>query len=216
MSELSAARTIGMSELFAEHTIESAPPGARRSMTATRDRLGYLPAPVARMATSPQLLDGFLRLSAIFEDSTLDALAREVVVMTIATRNGCRVCVAMHTARLTALGADADLIGALRTARPLTDPRLEAVRVFTLQVLDTAGDVPDAALHAFLAHGRAFAHRTLLRKDVSGRSPRPHRRDAQDRRRLCGPRLVKKAVAVCREATLRLRRGIRGCPSGAS
>ena len=153
MSELSAARTIDMPELFAEHTIESAPPGARRSMTATRERLGYLPAPVARMATSPQLLDGFLRLNAIFENSTLDALAREVVVMTIATRNGCHVCVAMHTGRLTALGADADLISALRTARPLTDPRLEAVRVFTLQVLDTAGDVPDAALHAFLVHG---------------------------------------------------------------
>jgi AhpD family alkylhydroperoxidase len=153
MSELSAEHTIDMPELFAEHTIESAPPGARRSMTAARDRLGYLPAPVARMAASPELLDGFLRLSAIFENSTLSPLAREVVVMTIATRNGCHVCVAMHTGRLTALGADADLIGALRAFRPLTDPRLDAVRMFTLQVLDTAGDVPDAALHAFLAHG---------------------------------------------------------------
>jgi len=76
-----------------------------------------------------------------------------VIVMTIATRNGCHVCVAMHTGRLTALGADADLIGALRTSRSLTDPRLDAVRMFTLQVLDTAGDVPDAALHAFFAHG---------------------------------------------------------------
>jgi AhpD family alkylhydroperoxidase len=153
MSELSDEHTIDMPELFAEHTIGSAPPGARRSMTATRDRLGYLPAPVARMAASPELLDGFLRLSAIFESSTLNPLAREVVVMTIATRNGCHVCVAMHTGRLTALEADADLIGALRAFRPLTDPRLEAVRVFTLQVLDTAGEVPDAALHAFLAHG---------------------------------------------------------------
>ena len=142
-----------MSELFAEHTIESAPPGARRSMTATRNHLGYLPAPVARMAASPELLDGFLRLSAIFESSTLNPLAREVVVMTIATRNGCHVCVAMHTGRLTALEADAELIDSLRAFRPLTDPRLEAVRVFTIQVLDTAGDVPDAALHAFLAHG---------------------------------------------------------------
>ena len=50
---------------FTEHSIESAPPAARRFMTATRDHLGYLPAGMARMAASPQLVDGFLRLTAL-------------------------------------------------------------------------------------------------------------------------------------------------------
>ena len=138
---------------FTDHTIESAPAGARRLMVATRNHLGYLPAAVARMADSPHLLDGFGRLTAIFDGSTLDPIAREVVVMTIAARNGCHVCVAMHTARLTALGADARLIGALRSAAPLADARLDAIRVFTLRLLDTAGDVGDQALQAFLASG---------------------------------------------------------------
>jgi AhpD family alkylhydroperoxidase len=138
---------------FPEHTIESAPPGSRRFMTATRDHLGYLPAATARWAASPHLLEGFARLNAIFESSTLDPVAREAVVMTIATRNGCHVCVAMHTARLTALGARPDIIAALRDARPLRDERLEAIRVFTLRVLDTAGDVDDGALRAFLDSG---------------------------------------------------------------
>jgi AhpD family alkylhydroperoxidase len=138
---------------FTEHTIETAPLGARRSMTATRDHLGYLPAGVARLAESPQLLDGFLRMTAVFDNCALDPVAREVVVMTIATRNGCHICVAMHTARLTSLGADAPLIAALRSAAPLDDERLEAIRVFTLQVLDTAGNVGDEAMRAFLAGG---------------------------------------------------------------
>ena len=38
--------------MFTEHTIESAPPAARRFMTATRDHLGYIPAGMARMAAS--------------------------------------------------------------------------------------------------------------------------------------------------------------------
>ena len=139
--------------VFAEHTIESAPAGARRSMAATQEHLGYLPAATARMAASPHLLDGFMKLNQIFEGSTLAPVAREVVVMTIATRNGCHICVAMHTARLTAMGADADLIGRLRAARPLADDRLEAVRAFTLRVLDTAGYVGDQALAEFLACG---------------------------------------------------------------
>jgi AhpD family alkylhydroperoxidase len=139
--------------MFTEHTIDSAPPAARRSMTATAGHLGYLPSAVALMATSPDLLDGFLKLSALFEGTTLDPIAREVLVMTIATRNGCHVCVAMHTARLTALHADAGLIAALRGGSELADERLETVRVFTLRVLETAGDVGDAALKAFLGQG---------------------------------------------------------------
>jgi AhpD family alkylhydroperoxidase len=139
--------------MFTEHTIESAPAAARRAISATVSHLGYLPAGVALMATSPDLLDGFLKLSALFEGTTLDPIARETLIMTIATRNGCHLCVAMHTARLTALDADAALVAALRGGEPLADPRLDAIRVFTLRVLDTAGHVGDPALKAFLAHG---------------------------------------------------------------
>jgi AhpD family alkylhydroperoxidase len=138
---------------FTDHTIESAPPASRRSMTATSNHLGYLPSATARWAASPQLLEGFGKLSGLFENCTLDPVAREVVVMTIATRNGCHLCVAMHTARLTALGADAELIATLRSAGPVADERLAAIRSFTLRVLDTAGQVGDEAMHAFLASG---------------------------------------------------------------
>jgi AhpD family alkylhydroperoxidase len=139
--------------VFTDHTLESAPPAARRSVAATTKHLGYLPAPVARMAAVPQLLDGFLKLSAAFETTTLDPIAREVVIMTIATRNECHVCVAMHTARLTALDAGADLIAALRGGKPLADDRLEAIRVFTLDVIASAGAVSDESWQAFLAQG---------------------------------------------------------------
>ena len=138
---------------FPEHTVESAPSGSRRFMVETQKHLGYLPAATARWAASPHLLEGFGKLNAIFENGTLDPVAREAVVMTIATRNGCHICVAMHTARLTALGAPADVIASLREASPLADQRLEAIRVFTLRILDTAGDVGDDALRAFLASG---------------------------------------------------------------
>ena len=139
--------------VFTEHTVESAPPQARRLLAATEDHLGYRPAAMARMVTSPQLADGFMKLTAIFDRTTLDPMAREVLIMTVATRNGCHICVAMHTAALTGLGASPELIAALRAAGPLPDERLDAIRVFTLRVMDTAGDVGDAALREFLARG---------------------------------------------------------------
>lgn len=138
---------------FAHHTVESAPPAARRAMQATARHLGYLPAPVARLASSPQLLDGFLKTSALFESTTLEPIAREVLILTMAARNGCHVCVAMHTARLAALGASPGLITALREQRSPDDERLAAIRTFTLEVLATSGAVSAASLRAFLGHG---------------------------------------------------------------
>jgi AhpD family alkylhydroperoxidase len=139
--------------MFTEHTMESAPAAARRSMTAAASHNGYLPTAIALMATSPELLDGFLKMSGAFDATTLDPLARETLVMTMAARNACHLCVAMHTGRLTKLGADPTLIAELRAGSPVSDERLEAIRVFTLRVLDTAGDVGEPALKAFLAHG---------------------------------------------------------------
>jgi AhpD family alkylhydroperoxidase len=122
-------------------------------MTAIRDHWGYLPSAAARLASSPHALDGFRKLNAIFESCTLDPTAREVVIMTVAARNGCHICVAIHTQRLTALGADAGLISALRNQAAPADERLAAIRLFTVRVLDSAGNVGDDALRAFLAHG---------------------------------------------------------------
>jgi alkylhydroperoxidase family enzyme len=54
------------------------------------------------------------------------------------------------------LDASPELIAALRDtahAGPLPDERLEAIRVFALRVVDTAGDVGDRALRDFLAAG---------------------------------------------------------------
>jgi AhpD family alkylhydroperoxidase len=146
--------------VFPVHTVESAPAAARRSMRAVAEKQGYLPAGAALLAESPETLDGFLRLSAIFESATLDALAREVLIMTIAARNGCHLCLAMHASRLSALGADPALAAALRAGAPLEDARLEAVRTFALRVLETTGDVGDEALVAFLGHG--FTARNAL------------------------------------------------------
>ncbi|MEV0699097.1 carboxymuconolactone decarboxylase family protein [Saccharopolyspora sp. NPDC050389] len=139
--------------MFTDHTVETAPAESRRAMEATAKRLGHLPAAIGRLAESPHLLDGFLKLSAMFEASTLDPLARETVILTIATRNECHLCVAMHTAKLTTMGASPGIIAALRDGKPLDDPRLEAIRAFTLQVVEQAGAVETEVLQAFLSHG---------------------------------------------------------------
>ncbi|GAA4888951.1 carboxymuconolactone decarboxylase family protein [Streptomyces coeruleoprunus] len=142
--------------MFPAHTLASAPPASRPAMEAVERRMGKLPRAVRRLASSPDLLNSFLQLTAAFDRTTLDPIAREVVVMTVATRNGCGVCVDLHTRKLRGLGADEELITALHAGPdgpPLPDPRLDAIRRFVLAVYATNGAVPEADAAAFLAAG---------------------------------------------------------------
>ncbi|SCE65958.1 alkylhydroperoxidase AhpD family core domain-containing protein [Micromonospora viridifaciens] len=139
--------------VFTAHTLDTAPAAARATMASVQRKQGHLPTAVALMAESPELLKGFLGANAVFEASDLDPIAREVVVFAVATRNECHLCVAMHTATLARQGAAPELIDALRAGTELPDARLEALRGFTLAVLDHRGAVPDADLDAFLAAG---------------------------------------------------------------
>jgi AhpD family alkylhydroperoxidase len=139
--------------MFTEHTLASAPPASRRLMEATKKHLGHVPPAMARLAESPEMLSTFLKASGTFEATTLDPIAQEVVVMTIATRNGCHVCIEMHAARLAALDADPGLIDALLAQKPVDDQKLEAIRTFSLQLVASTGAVTDEELAAFLAHG---------------------------------------------------------------
>lgn len=139
--------------MFAAHTLDSAPPASQPALRAITEEFGGLPDAAARLAHSPELLNGFLALNESFEGSTLDPLSQETVAMTVSVRNRCHICIGIHTARLRKLPAPPEVVTALREAGPLLDPRLEALRAFTLDVMATAGDVEDATLKALLSHG---------------------------------------------------------------
>ncbi|WP_280401127.1 carboxymuconolactone decarboxylase family protein [Nocardia carnea] len=140
--------------MFAPHTVDTAPEGSRAAMAAVAGAWGgVLPDAVARLAASPELLTGFLDMTARFDRCTLDPIAREVVIMTVAVRNDCHICIAQHAGKLRTLGAPPELVAELRGQRALDDERLEAVRTFTLEAMATAGAVDPRAVEAFVAHG---------------------------------------------------------------
>ncbi|MFD3664459.1 carboxymuconolactone decarboxylase family protein [Streptomyces sp. NPDC058659] len=98
---------------------------------------------VALLKESPETLNGFLKLSEIFESTTLDPHSRETVILTVAARNQCHLCVDMHEAKMASLDPE---------SAPAPE-RLAAVRLFTLQVLASSGAVSDEELAAFASHG---------------------------------------------------------------
>lgn len=138
---------------FVDYTADTAPADARRLVQNAEKAFGYVPSPVARMAASPHLLEAFMKVNGIFEQTTLSPLEREVLIMTLATEFGCHYCVAMHTGKLVVQNAPEEVVSTLRAKEILADPRLEALRLFTLAVVETRGQVAPDDLGSFQAAG---------------------------------------------------------------
>lgn len=149
-----------MTLTFPDHTVDSAPTGATATLTRLASAFGgTVPTAAARMAEAPELLDAFFTASRLFASGDLTPLEQEVLILTVAVRNGCDICVEMHTATLRRLG-HADLEPTLRAGADLDDPRLNALQRFTHQVMDTTGNVSDADQAAFADAG--FSSRQAL------------------------------------------------------
>ena len=142
-----------MPRSFISHDLDSAPPSAREILAENQRRFGFVPSPLARLAASPLALQAALAGLTAFEHSSLAPLEREVVAMTMGVKNGCHYCVSLHRRLLKALDAPAGLVEALAQGDRLEAPKLEAVRVFTLALLERTGDVSDEAWQQFLAAG---------------------------------------------------------------
>jgi AhpD family alkylhydroperoxidase len=140
-------------QTFVDHTADTAPEASRGALRATEGKFGFIPSAMARLAESPSVVSAFGRMMAIWESSSLGHLEREVVTLTVAHDAGCEVCMAIHSSILAGTVSDEPLLDALRAQSPLSDGRLEALRLFTRLVLETKGNVGDAALAAFLSHG---------------------------------------------------------------
>jgi AhpD family alkylhydroperoxidase len=133
--------------------LSSAPTSARPLLEGSLKKFGKIPSPLARLANSPIALQAALAGLDAFEHSSLVPLEREVVAMTLATRNGCNYCLGLHRKLLRLLDAPPELCAALEHATALATPKLEALRQFTLALLDRTGDVTSAEWQAFLAAG---------------------------------------------------------------
>src|SRR5690606_25384350 len=98
-------------------------------------------------------------VSGINARNSLSAAEREVIQITAATRNGCGFCLAGHTklARKK-LQMPEELVQALRGTKALSDPKLNALALFTLAVIDKKGQVTDAELQNFLTAGYTQAN----------------------------------------------------------
>ncbi|MFO7582881.1 carboxymuconolactone decarboxylase family protein [Guyparkeria sp.] len=143
-----------MSDRYPVHTAETAPQEAADSIEKATAAFGFLPNLIGVMAESPALAEAYLSLSDIFQSKTrLDATEQHVVLLTVSRYHECHYCMAAHTTTAGMMGVDAPMVEAIRNDRPIDDPKLEALRRLTHEMVESRGWPSEATQQRFFDAG---------------------------------------------------------------
>ncbi len=145
---------------FDTHTIETAPEASKKFLEGAKAKNKFVPNILAKMAEAPATLEAYTTLAGIFEKTDLSATERQVIMMTVNRLNGCTYCMAAHSTISRMTGVAEDVIATLRAGTALADPKLEALRQFTVVMTHDRGFPSEADKEAFLAAG--YTKQTML------------------------------------------------------
>lgn len=138
---------------FIVHTPDSAPVASAELMMAAKKKFGFIPNLLGVMAEAPALLKAYMTLGGIFDESSLNATEKQVVLMTVNEFNGCTYCMAAHSAIAGMQGVPGDVIQALRHNTPIPDGKLEALRRLARDIVETRGYPSGGVVKSFLDAG---------------------------------------------------------------
>jgi len=138
---------------FRIHAPAPAPDKSRTILEQARLALGFVPNLYGMMAESPTLLKAYTRLTAIFDQSTLLPVERQVVLLSVSFENGCDYCMAAHTAIAALQDVPPPVVAAVREGRAIPDRKLQALNSFTRKVVERRGWIGDEDLRELLDAG---------------------------------------------------------------
>ena len=139
--------------MYEVHTVETAPEASKPLLRNLKSTIGMIPNLAASMSESPELLNGFLTIREIFHGGSFTPGEIQVLALTNAFENGCRYCMALHSAFALKEGISKDVVEALRTGRSPQEPTLRALSEFSRALVKHRGHVSGDDLQRFIAAG---------------------------------------------------------------
>lgn len=113
--------------------------------------LGFVPNIYAAMAHSKTALGDFLQFSNA--KTSLTAIEKEVIDLSVSQVNGCRYCQSAHTAISKMKGITDEQILELRQGKASWDTKLNALAALSKEIAETKGQVSNSTKDAFYNAG---------------------------------------------------------------
>lgn len=138
---------------FTVHSPDTAPGKSIEPLRNAEKIFGFVPNLIGVLAESPVAAEAYLNLNEIFDTTSLSETERQVVVLTSSRYAECRYCIAAHSTVAEMQKVPSEVIDAIRNDEPIAIYKLEALRAFTIAVVDKRGQVSDQDLSAFFEAG---------------------------------------------------------------
>ena len=139
------------------HERETLPDESRRILDEIESALGVVPNLFRTYAAHPPLLRAnWGKMKAAMMEGELPRRLKETIALLVSQDNGCRYCVASHSAALQRLGVDNDTLATIRAGR-LEDADFDARERALIDLMRTANarphDVDDGHFESVRAAG---------------------------------------------------------------
>ena len=141
-----------MSE-FTIHTLDTAPQASRLILQNTEKQLGFIPNLYAVFAESTTTLEAYQTLAKLFDKTAFTVIERQLVLLSISRYCDCTYCLAAQGTKAKMQKIPTEIIDAVYYKQPLSDAKLDALRIFTLAVLEAEGWVKQDTLQNFYHAG---------------------------------------------------------------
>lgn len=125
----------------------------REIFERSEKRNGFVPNIINAFSESPVLASSMLDLYSKFGDTSFDSIESHIALQTINVLNQCLYCVPAHSTIARDGGVDVSLDNSLRNNQPISNPRHEALRQFTSQMVEQRGHVSTEQFDAFIDAG---------------------------------------------------------------
>ncbi len=143
---------------FNVHTLETAPAASKEHLATAKAAFGFVPNLIGVLAASPSAAQAYLVLGDLMSKTSLTAVEREVVLLAASRTNTCGYCMAAHSTVAQGAKMPEAVLSALRAGEVLPDEKLEALRRFTVALVEQRGHVDSDGVSAFLAAGYTEAN----------------------------------------------------------
>ena len=145
---------------FTIHTTESAPAESKAQLESALQNYGQIPNLYGVLAEAPIAVEAYDTLGSLAMRSSFTPTERHVVWFTINAYHECHYCMPAHTFLAKGENVPEEVIETAREVGTYQDPKLEALRVFTLKLVEYRGRTSPEDREAFLAAG--FTKQNML------------------------------------------------------
>lgn len=138
---------------FKLHTKESAPNESLESLDQVERKFGFIPNLLRQMAGAPSAIQGDLQLLDVFGKSSLSTAEQWIVLLAVSSHCKANYSVAANSTVAQKFGVLPDIVSAVRKNEPLSDPKLESLRLYTLELIQNRGVISKKTQDIFFKAG---------------------------------------------------------------